>query len=763
MLKTIKLHLSKYYAAKILLSVALVTLCTFAASAQTLEEEDDYANFEDPLQPLIDSLLNELTPDDPDIIYAETYRYIARIATNNDTTDKYSRLSLEYCHENDSDIIAENYYNIGLAYSIKGQISEAIPYLIKAADIMHQMDDKRKEGEVYILLAQTYEYSDSRDSIFYYYNKALKLFIEIDDTNNMSRTYIDIGKVYFDLDLFSSAKENFKKALDIAEKAQDTLQMASGCYWLGDLYYLSTDTSYYLSADYFKKCIRLIEQTQTEESYYIATKYLAYKALATTYLDIAKLTDNKKYADSCYIYLKKVGNYDLVYGNYYNYINTRIKYVRYLLYLKKYRDALTELKNLKQYVDYINYDQVKEKYYFYIYLVYFHLKDYEQALYNFMISEDFKHKSLNDSTLDVLKNAEIERTKVIEEIKLDSAQKVYTADKRRLVVVIISLIVGLLLVSALVFYIYRVLSIKKKANNALSQKNHLLSQQKAEIESQRDEIESQRDEIIAQRDEIATQQKEIVSSVTYAERIQRAAITSPEVVKSIFPDSFVFFRPRDIVGGDFYRAVKCGKYSVMIAADCTGHGIPGGFLSMLGISALKEFMVKEQDAEFPGTVLDRMRNFIKTTLVSDDSQGLNIRDGMDMSICCFDTVNMQLHYATANHKVYIIRKGETIKLIGDNMPVGQYIMEREHFQSLVVPLQEGDMVYMFSDGIPDQFGEKIQKKFLIRNLISSLVSFADQPADKQYHLLEKTIDDWRGNSPQMDDMTLVGIRVWKEK
>ena len=221
----------------------------------------------------------------------------------------------------------------------------------------------------------------------------------------------------------------------------------------------------------------------------------------------------------------------------------------------------------------------------------------------------------------------------------------------------------------------------------------------------------------------------------------------------------MYYRPRDIVSGDFYRAVKCGRYSVMITADCTGHGIPGGFLSMLGISSLKEFMSTENDAANPGSVLDRMRTFLKTTLISEADK--TVDDGMDMTVCCFDFEKMELRYAIANQTAVIIRKGTAIKLKGDTMPVGRYVRE-DSFQTLSIPLEHGDMVYMYSDGIQDQLGGEstgFGRKFLGKNLQNLLTSFAEEPLGKQCAILHNTITAWRNGRQQVDDMTMIGIRV----
>ena len=292
-----------------------------------------------------------------------------------------------------------------------------------------------------------------------------------------------------------------------------------------------------------------------------------------------------------------------------------------------------------------------------------------------------------------------------------------------------SSVVSLLLVIALVIAIYKIIRIRRKSVSKLAEKNM----------------------------EIREVNNKMLASVNYASRIQGAVISSIVDVNAIFPQNFVLYRPRDIVGGDYYRAIRCGRYSVMITADCTGHGIPGALLSMLGISALREYMVTEYDAENPGTVLDRMRTFIKTTLVAKGGGSLD--DGMDMTICSFDFDNMEIRYAIANQTALIVRGDEAIKLKGDSMPVGRYLREKEHFKTQTVKIEKGDMVYMFSDGLQDQLGGKDCRKYLLKNLSSTLIDIHNDPLNEQRVVLEQELIAWRGGNPQIDDMTMVGIRI----
>ena len=739
---------------KIFLNILTFLLILFSPASVFGQEADE--DFVDPAQNKIDSLLIRAKNASQDSVKAGSYTQIAFLASNMDTTTKYARLSLEYCHETDTLLIARNYDYLGFAYWMKDESRTALSYLFEAVELCKKMKKIKAAAHTYLIIGSCYEDLNIRDSIFPYYNMAIKYYVEAQDTANLIIAYNGLGRIYDNMSLYDNAEDTYRKALNYAAAANDTVN-AAWCYNnIGNVMgnKLETDSAIIN----LRKSVYLFETISYLNYDDVQYKYDAYANLAHIYIKAAKLTGKKEYADSCYKYVKKVGNFYLSIGADYDYISHCYAFIEYLIFYKKYNDALKELLKLEEYITESSSISVLKTYNDYLYQVYNLLGDYKNALKHHEKLLEYKLSTLNDSTLDVIKNSEVERTRMLEEVKRENAEKLHAAETARykshrnlMIVIIIALIAGLLL-------IFRIFWDKYKANKILSDKNQILNSQKAEIEAQRDEIESQKNIITEQWNSVNEANRKLISSINYAERIQRAAVSTIEEVKAVFPESFVFYQPRDIVSGDFYRSGTCGKYPFIVTADCTGHGIPGAFLSMLGISALKEFMVTEYDAENPGTVLDRIREFIKTTLTSTAKSG-HVDDGMDMTICCFDMEKMEMYYAIANQTAVIVREGKSIKLKGDNMPVGRYISEREHFKSLSVKIEKGDMVYTFSDGIQDQLGSGLKHKFLLQNLIEVLTSVSDKTADSQCEILEKTIQDWRGDMLQVDDMTLVGIRV----
>ena len=738
------------------------------ATASAQEEEEDEEEDEDyHIQMKIDSLLSAITPGTPDSTIANNYCRIAEITNNLDSCLTYSFMSLKYCKDTDTILIADNTRYIAWAYWMKDDVKSGLPYLYQSTILLERRKDTSALEHNYRFLSKYYDKLYKPDSSKYYINMAMNLNIKRHDTVKVAQCYIDLSEFYLDRKFYEESEKYLRQAIELDSLTGNTLEYARCYYRLGEVYCdkAKTTEDYLTTMNYLKKSINIFEEINSKHPIYISTKHLAYGDLANAYIKLANNTQNDKYADSCLMYLQKSLDYLIKQNDYSNAVAIGYTYFEYFKYYKKYKEALAFLQRQKKY---FSEDATKLKlrdYYDKLREAYLLLGDYKNAYESIVKKMEYNDAFINDSSLTAMATLMTEQAMIHENQERENAEKIHFLEQRKLKTTIILLCVVLVLICVLVSYIARSLRIRKQNNAILMLKNEMLNQQKTEIETQRDEIEMQKNEIEIQKNiiteqwqEVETVNKNLIQSINYAQRIQRAAVSKIEEVRAIFPESFVFYRPRDIVSGDFYRCGRCGKYAVMITADCTGHGIPGAFLSMLGLSGLKEFMVTEYDAENPGIVLDKMKEFIKTTLISSQ-KGKIIDDGMDMTICSYDFEKMIMHYAIAAQTAFIIRNGEVTRLKGDPMPVGRYVREKEHFQSFTIPIQKGDMIYTFSDGIQDQPGGPDRRKFLQKNLQTLLVSFADKPADEQCAILDQSISAWRGNTPQIDDMTLVGIRV----
>jgi serine phosphatase RsbU (regulator of sigma subunit)/ligand-binding sensor domain-containing protein len=279
-----------------------------------------------------------------------------------------------------------------------------------------------------------------------------------------------------------------------------------------------------------------------------------------------------------------------------------------------------------------------------------------------------------------------------------------------------------------------------------------------------------------QRDQIEKQHDEITASIKYAKRIQRALLPPDELIYSKLPDHFILFKPRDVVSGDFYWMKQEGDLTLITAADCTGHGVPGAFMSMLGMAFLNE-IVKNGGVLTAGRILTQLRDKVKTSLRQTGKEG-EAKDGMDIAFCVIDQKNRKLQFAGAYNPLILIRsvdkpapkKMDCIKTVSneihtlyevkaDKMPIGIHISEKENFTNFQIDLLENDTLYMFSDGYADQIGGPKNRKFMSKHFKQLLLEIQPETMEQQKMSLNLAIENWKGDQEQVDDIVLIGIRV----
>ncbi|MBI4646216.1 MAG: SpoIIE family protein phosphatase, partial [Bacteroidia bacterium] len=286
------------------------------------------------------------------------------------------------------------------------------------------------------------------------------------------------------------------------------------------------------------------------------------------------------------------------------------------------------------------------------------------------------------------------------------------------------------------------------------------------IESDITKIKEAEEAIRLQKEYIEEIYKEVTDSINYAKRIQSAALPNIEDVRNYLSDIFVLFKPKDVISGDFYWFAKVENQLVITAADCTGHGVPGAIMSMLGMIILREIVVKEYITQ-PDVILRKLRKEIIRALGQTGAPGEQ-KDGMDMSLCSINVKTRELQWAGANNPLWLVNVShlEDVKHLEevkpDKMPIGIYV-NMDKFTLYEMQLQKGDVLYMTSDGFSDQFGGPKGKKFMSKRLKELLLKISDKPMKEQKEILDKTIEDWKSNYgvkfEQTDDITVVGLKI----
>ncbi|MBK6522038.1 MAG: SpoIIE family protein phosphatase [Sphingobacteriaceae bacterium] len=375
-----------------------------------------------------------------------------------------------------------------------------------------------------------------------------------------------------------------------------------------------------------------------------------------------------------------------------------------------------------------------------LYEVYNAKKNYEKALFYHV-----EYSKLNDSINDAETNKiarELEKKyedqkKLAQIEKLNSEKTVSEAENERKGQLLIFAIIGCaLILIALGFAVYAFIN-KRKANI---------------------ELQTLHKEVSLQKNELFDKNKNITDSILYAQRIQKALLTSHVYIKESISEFFIINKPKDIVSGDFYWAQRSGKDLYFMLADCTGHGVPGAFMSLLGISYLNELIVG-RNLKDTNSIIDQLRQEIISALSDKDNDAYQMKDGMDAVFCKFNFSKLTLDYTAANNAIVVVRNGIAIDLKGDKMPVGRSPRDHVHFTKHEFTLQKNDMVYMFTDGYPDQFGGPKGKKLKEKPLKELLCEFSRLTIAEQEKSLTAYFSEWKGSLEQIDDVCLVGIKI----
>jgi len=318
-------------------------------------------------------------------------------------------------------------------------------------------------------------------------------------------------------------------------------------------------------------------------------------------------------------------------------------------------------------------------------------------------------------------------------------------------------------ISLAVFVLLYTRGLKQRAE-LLERQNREIELQKQELENLNEEITAQRDEIEAQRDSITTQ-KELIGqqknamtdSIRYARRIQDAVLPAKEVMRYLLPKHFVFYRPRDIVSGDFFWVDKKDETIWLAVADCTGHGVPGAFMSMLGISLLNEIS-GQYSGQPTHEIMDELRDQVISSL-GQTGDRYEAKDGLEMGLVAINTKTREIQFTGAMHNLYTFQKGELVVIKGDRMPVGIHSEGNSLFTSHKLTLERGDSLYLFSDGYADQFGGKDRKKFGSARLKALLTQLQQNIMHDQKEALKKEFYEWKGKQEQIDDVLMIGIKL----
>lgn len=679
---------------------------------------------------------------------------------------EYYRLSLAIEEELEDLLgMAGCYTNIGIIQWSQGIYDKAIENFFKSMKIYEEAGNIKGialcSNNIGLIQGEQRNYKEAIE----YYKESIRLYEKINDRKNMSDCYNNLGNVYLDMRKYEMAISNYLKSLEICISWEDKIGMAH-CY--NNIGVVRKSQGRYSSAlENFMKTLKLNETLGNKNG------------LANIYGNIAELhlclSDSSTYSFQRTAHLDTALEFGL------RSYNSAVE----IEALPIINDASSYLKNI--YKKRGNYEKALE--YAEIFI----------SSRDTMFSEE-KTKALAEMGAKYeSEKKQLQIDNLNKENALKVAELAQSEEKRnRQLVMIYSFVLGFIIILVFSVILFRLFLQKRRANILLAAQkeqielqNSNLQQANEEINAQRDEIASQRDLVMDQKDRIEEQKKEIEDSIHYAKRIQHAVLPDMSLISRQFSsngnqlikkvedpanknhfqisDYFVLFKPKDVVSGDFYWTAKTEEWTVVTVADCTGHGVPGAFMSMLGVSFLNE-IVRKNEVSDTGTVLDYLRNSVIDALKQTGETGTQ-KDGMDMSIIAIHNFERKAMWSGANNPVWIIRDAnhsETdelsvdtdllIEVKADKMPVA--VHERmDPFTTHDITLNSGDSIYLLTDGYPDQFGGPNGKKFKHKALKKLLVEIKHLPMADQKAELEKVLDNWIGKGDQIDDITIMGLRI----
>jgi len=621
---------------------------------------------------------------------------------------------------NQFDRLTGAYSNLGSVYFENADYAKALKNYQKAFDNAKQF--KQEENQLVLLnnIGVAYKLSGLYEQALAAFQQGLKMNKTIRNDYQEAQLYINIATVYDQRQLFKESVKYNKHAYALLKKENNLRQLSTVVYNLTIGLRESKDfaaTKLYLS------------EMETIASQLNETEYtcLLLQSKANLYMELGNNAKALQEVNKALTIVDSSANLLL-------YANLLLVQADAFRYLGRYDEALNANNESERVI--LQFDDLVElaEVYSSKYEIYKAKGDFKQALIFFEKAGETRARVALDEV-----NSQIATMNSLNELDMKDKQleltnkekeKVEAENKRQFLQLTASLIIGIL-VLILLFFSVRAYRLKQKANA-------LLLLQKTEIEEQKSIIEEK--------------QTEILDSIHYAKRIQSTLLTQESVIRSNLPDCFVFFQPKDIVSGDFYWATEKGNRFYLAVCDSTGHGVPGAFMSLLNSSFLNEAINERQIIE-PNEVLNHVRRRLIESISQDGAQ-----DGMDGILLCFDRSANTITYAASHNRPLLISAGELTEFPADKMPIGKG--ERtDSFTLHTISATPGSMLYLFTDGYPDQFGGEKGKKFKYRQLEELCMAHSEKSTADQYTILAETFQNWKGELEQVDDVTVVGIRI----
>lgn len=603
----------------------------------------------------------------------------------------------------------------------------AIHYALTQYDFVQRIPDKKWTAYSNNTLGVCYFDKGEFNASLEHYLRSLEYYEKIQLKREIAGAKNNIAQVYLQLENYHEGKLALEEGIRICKEISDKQRLSE---LLLNYSFLLRELKEYEKA--LEQLLPLIEMPIAEKNPYFLT---------TVLLDIGAIYDIMNELDSALKYYEEASviatESNDIQGLTSIYTNIGIVFNKQ----KMYRQAVENCTKSREMVENASGYYSKQMCFMCLSHAYEGLRDFKQALTYNKLMEDLEDSILNESNIEEVTqlrlNFDFEKKRVIDSLKFFNKEqalkmshsRTVDKEKQKRLILIISLTLSLVVLLVSVYHILN----KRKTNRLIVQKN---------------------EKIVLQRDILEEKNQEITDSINSAFRIQKAILPTDRVVKEFLTDSFILYKPKDIIAGDFYWLENVGSIILFAVADCTGHGIPGALISVVCNNALNR-SVREYQLTDPGQILNKTRDIVIEEFEKSDE---DVLDGMDIAFCSLD--GNKLSYSGAYNPLWICRKGanEIEEIKGDKQPIGMYETNAP-YTTHKKELRTGDTIYIFSDGFSDQFGGDKGKKLKSANFKKLLLSIQDRSMREQKIFIDESFEKWKGELEQIDDVCVIGVKI----
>jgi serine phosphatase RsbU (regulator of sigma subunit)/Tfp pilus assembly protein PilF len=619
------------------------------------------------------------------------------------------------------------YNNLGFENNSKGEPTLALENFLQAVEIQKSINDLGGLSGTYNNLGFIYKNQGDIEKSLDYYFKSLKIKEELNNKIGVATTLNNIAIIYSRQKNYDKAISFFKKSLKIEDELENKIGFATTLNNIGNVYNNKNENQKAL--DYYWKSLKLFEEANNRQGIattqnhigFIFEKIHKYQDALDYYLKSLKISEADGYKKGIVVsssYIAKIYHAQ-------NQTSNAIKYAERSLKLSKELGFPEDILLSSRLLFEIHKKNNNYKDALIMHELYTKMKD------------SIDNISIQESSYKQQYKYEFEKRETVLKAEQEKKEIIYSNQSKRQKITIISIASGLFIVIVFSFFLYKRFKITEKQKEIISLKEKETERQKNIVE---------------------TKNKEILDSIAYAKRIQAAILPSEKLINSNMSNNFIYYKPKDIVAGDFYWLEPTTDGVIFAAADCTGHGVPGAMVSVVCHNALNR-AVREFGLKDTGKILDKTKEIVIAEFEKSDDE---VQDGMDISICHWNKNTMELTWSGANNPLWIIRNKEILIYSPDKQPIGKYSFSKP-FTSHKISLQKDDLIYIFTDGYQDQFGNKQNgnegKKFKTSRLKELLHSISEKPMAVQSSILNETFENWKGELEQVDDVCIIGIRV----